>query len=484
MASAQEHAKTVLSGILPNRRDLLEKALRSVGPDHFEERVDRKLFEFLEHYSGRTGGVLPRKFLDDLLRGAETGIAQLYLETYDLYADHHVEDSDFIWSLDMLREIAAEKATGEVLTDSFAILRDGKQLQSGEVLKGHEDARAFLLESFSAIDRDLTLQEAPEGDVREESRDFMEDYLEREVAHEEGRNLGIQTGIQDLDEKIGGLQNGEVVLVAGYAADGKSSLCAQVAWHASVKQGKNVVFFTTETHRDTMRRKIVARHSTEKQFGLSDGLNTRDLKNGTLTVAQRGTLKEVLRDLSTNEDYGILYIIQVPRAATIASLEQRLNRLQRKFNVDLVVMDYLALLASSRTRGSNREELVEIMKDTKRMVTTFDNGRGVPIISPWQVTREARVNAEKIGMYSSASLAETAEATNTTDIILSILAPVDNSERRTEVTMQILKNRDGESANGLVVRVDYATCTFEGRGRVAFGGTLNASDATFGGYLD
>ncbi len=465
MATASDHAQTVLAAIIPNRRDLLEKALRQLSPAHFPERVQSNLFAMLQRYSDYTSGsVMPLKYLDDNLRGkAEPGQVQLYLETYQLLEELSAEDSEFAWSVQQLRELAADKATGEAITEAMEILRNGRQVGQ-DLLRGHEDARRRILESFQEIDRDLTMQDAPEGDLRDERTEMMADYAERKHSRERGLSQGILFGIEELDRKVGGLQPGELVLTAGYSSDGKTTLCVQAMWSAAVEQGKNVVFLTTETLRPQVRRKLISRHSKLPQFGLPGGLNTRDLKSGTLPLEQEAKLQEVVDDLAKNPTYGRLYIAQVPRSATIASIEQRLHRIQRKFNIDLVVMDYLALLRSDRSRVTTREELASLVKDAKLLAVNFDNGRGVPFISPWQVSRAARESAENLGMYSSASLSETAEATNSADVIVSLLAPTDNTDRRADIIMQILKNRDGETANGIIVEVDYATSWFRSKG--------------------
>ena len=103
------------------------------------------------------------------------------------------------------------------------------------------------------------------------------------------------------------------------------------------------------------------------------------------------------------------------------------------------------------------------MKEAKLLAVNFNNGQGVPFVSPWQVSRDARTKAEQAGMYDSTATSGTAEATNSADLILSLLAPTDNTSRYTDITMQILKNRDGETANGITVEVDYATSTFRSR---------------------
>ena len=300
--------------------------------------------------------------------------------------------------------------------------------------------------------------------MKDEFSELLDDYAQAKARRLAGTSGGIRTGVEEIDRKVGGFQRGELILLAGYSSDGKSSFGVQVAWSAAVEQGKNVVFLTTETLRHQIRRKIVSRHSKLPQFGLlPDGLNSWDLKSGTLPDELEAKYTEVTRDLTKNPAYGNLFIAQVPRSATLASLDQRLHRIQRGFDIDLVVMDYLALLQSGLRRQSNREELEMLMKEAKLLAVNFNNGQGVPFVSPWQVSRDARTKAEQAGMYDSTATSGTAEATNSADLILSLLAPTDNTSRYTDITMQILKNRDGETANGITVEVDYATSTFRSR---------------------
>jgi replicative DNA helicase len=419
-----------------------------------------------------------------LRKKSDAAQVTLYSETFQLLSSLTVDDSEFSWAVQELRDLAAEKATGEVITEAMEILRQGKTLNTGETIKGHEDARSHLIESFADIDRELTMQEAPEGDMRAERTDILKDYADRKHAREQGTSGGILFGIAELDNKIGGLQNGELILSAGYSSDGKTSLCVQMAWSAAVEQGKNVVFLTTETLRPQVRRKLVARHSKLPIFEIPDGLNTRDLKAGTLTAHLETKLQEVVTDLTKNPSYGQMYIAQVPRNASISSIESRLYRIQRKFHIDLVICDYLALLKSDRTRQTAREELSSIIKEAKQLATTFDDGRGIPFVSPWQVNRAARDNAETLGYYTSASLAETSEATNSADVIISILAPTDNTNRHAEIKGQILKSRDGETSNSILMDVDYATSTFVSRSGMQFASTFSGGSTSGGSGLD
>lgn len=467
MTTASEHARTILGAIIPDRRDLLDKALRYLNPDHFTDATLRNLWVMAARYADVTGAVLTRAALGDMLHTgrADAGKRALYEESYDLLAGVSIDESAFRWSLEQIRELAAERATGEALTQSMEILTRGATDDRGELLRGHAEARSHLLQKFALIDRDLSMQDSPEGDMRVEGGDMLADYAARKQARLSGRSSGIDFGIPDLDARINGLQNGELVLLVGYTSEGKTSLVVQLGWHAAVRQGRNVVILTTETLRKQVRRRLISRHSCSEQFGIPTGLNSRDIKNGTLSREQETQLQAVVSDFTNNPAYGRCWIVQVPRGATIGYIESKLIRIGRLFPIELVMMDYLALLMPDRRRRDLREELGEILKGAKQLSTTINDGAGIPFVSPWQVSRSARREAEKTGYYTSDALSETAEASNSADVIVSQLAPLDNDQRVVGLRMQVMKNRDGERSNFIDAQVDYATSKFSARGR-------------------
>lgn len=461
MSSASDHCATVLSAIIPDRRDLLDVAQRHLSPDHFPDATLRNVFIMLERYAEVTGAILTRASLVDQLRHAraDAGKVSLYTETYDLLYHTPADEPSFRWSLQQVRDLAAERYTGEALTSAMQILTRGTEDDAGQLLRGHAEARTHILQRFAEIDRDLSMQEAPEGDMRAEGDDILADYAASKAARAAGRSTGIGFGIASLDEKVN-LQNGDLCLIVGFTSEGKTSLVCQLAWSASVQQRKNVVILTTETIRSQVRRRIISRHSCHPHFEIPKGLNSRAIREGTLSPEQEAKLGMVVSDFTNNPGYGRCYIVQVPREASVGYLESKLLRIQRMFHIDLVIMDYLALLKSDRRRNSDREELNGILKGCKQLATSFNDGLGVPFVSPWQVSRSARQEAEKTGFYTASALSETAESANSSDVIISLLAPLDNDQREADLRMQAMKQRDGEKANSILVRVDYATSRF------------------------
>lgn len=478
MPTAKEHARIVLGAILPNRLDLLQEALKNLTAEHFVDAIHSRIFLLLDYYFQKANGVLTEGALNDLLERGKYDIGRraLFIETYTDFKALKVDDSEFLWSVDQLRETLAETQMKEALVDGMEIIQTGLE-KGGEILKGQDQAREYLINRLADIDVAMSGAETPHGDMREESNIILREYADAKKARSSGEFTGVQFGVDVLDDKVGGIQRGDLVLSAAYSSEGKSALCVQMAWSTTVEHGKNVLFLTTETVNTVVRRRLIARHSRHPRFSdwqLPEGLNSRDLKSGSLNPHEEEFLEEVVRDFTDPKSgYGHMYIHQVPKFSTMDQVEYIMHATQQKFNIDLVICDYLALLRPVGHRNTDRESLSGILKNAKQIATSFNKGHGVPFVSPWQVSRAAKDDADSKGMYTSQALAETSEATNTPDVIVSILAPVDNTSRYADLTAQVLKNRDGETANDLRITVDYATNYFASAGSMSF------TEATF-----
>lgn len=472
---AIDAGRRVLAEILRAQdKDLLDKALRYLITDHFQDPQQRWVFQACERWCAHYGQVLPKGGVSVLLRDKPPGTALQYEEFYDSLVALEPNGLTFQASLDALRELTAQRRTGEALAQGMEILQSGAW-QGKERVQGHEAAREHVLASFASLDRELHLQDAPEGDMRVEGQEILAAYNANREAARSGSGV-VATGFPELDAILGGgQQRGEVNLMVAWTNAGKTSWSAvALTHHAAVEQGKNAVVFTSETLRHQVRFKLVARHSRyiaqqmlregrQVPPGLQAGLNATRIKAGALEGKEISLLQLTIASLRSIS--GRPYIAQVPRGATISTLESRLARITRMFPVDLVVIDYLALLRSDRKRQSRREELSDIMQDVKQLAATYDEGRGVPVISPWQPNREGWKAAKERGYYTTADLAETAESASTADVIFTLLAEEDEpTGRRVPLKLQVIKNRDGARLNDpLLLTADFATCWFEPR---------------------
>lgn len=466
-----DHARVVLSGILPDRRDNLLHANLHLLSEHFKREQERSLYELVIRYHEITGGIITGAALADLLerQGVDLAKTMLYVEAYRDMEAAHVSDEEFRYSVNALKELHQEQLTGEAITTAFEILKRGAEVDR-ENLQGHRDARTYAMSAFANIDRLGNTDAAPEGDMRSESSDILAEYA---LAQSGESGIGVLCGIPALDGPTGGVQKGELQLVAGYTNAGKSQFCCQTAWHAATQQSRNVFFATSETVRSTVRRRIIARHSRLPQFGYASGIDSKDIQRGTLSPEEEVVLKEVVHDLDTNPNYGKLFIAQIPRGATSSYLESRVNLQQSLWPVDLLVIDYLALLKPDRPRNSEREEYNDVLKDAKVFAVSFNDGQGVPILSPWQMSQASyREALRNTGMYTLANLGETVEAERTPDQIISLLG---QPEAKNEVVAQFLKLRDGEVPGPITLKTNFKNAYFGTKETGGFGSKFTGS---------
>jgi replicative DNA helicase len=469
MADAVAHGKVVLAGVIAGGGSLssLDYLLtRGVTPEHFVDPVQQRLFRALVTYAERNGGVLSPSALGDALRKMPPGSAHMYAEAYAALAARAPERHEFTHSADQLRDLAAERATGDALAVGDLMLRQEVETPDGRKWYGHADAREYVLAEFAEAEQS-TGTASPEGNVADDGAAVLKAYQAAKELHLAGHVPGIQLGIPSLDEYLGGgLRDGQLGIVMADTTAGKSSLCVHIAVYNAVDCGKNVVIFTTEQSWADVRMKVIARHSRHPKFGLRRGLNDADIMAGRLSPAEEKILEWVVRDLKTG-GYGILHVVQMPELATVSGMAARYSVLRRQFRPDLCIADYLQLFSPERSRrdANMREDQSGVIKAAARWCAACDDGRGVPLLSPWQANGDG-VNAQKTsGKYGLGHVSETKEAARTPGLVLALANPEEDESggRAAPVLIQVLKNRGGPRGGRFPLTADYANSYFSDR---------------------
>lgn len=476
-----DYGAVVLSHILPHRLPELEYAAERLTLDHFTDAIQRTLWQVMVDYWVRYREVFPAGYLIDLLErhGVEAGKILVLSNAYDSYVGSEVTEGQFRAAIDYLRDNLDRYQTGAALTLAYDILERGLE-RNGELLTGHRAAREFFLAEIAEIeDRDAS-EEAPEGDIRLETERLVRLY---EEAQSNPDRRGIEFAVPLLDRETGGVQLGELCLIAAYTSQGKSQLCAQMAWHTAVVQQRGVYFATTETVRDTTIRRILSRHSRLARFGLPDGLNARDILRGTLSEREQRTYYDVIEDFSKTA--ALLHIAQMPRNATLELVAAGAGRVNRISPVELLAIDSLQLLVVPGSSRGEREDFNQILRQAKVLATTFANGRGVALVSPWQIKQASYTAALEAQHYTLTSLSDTSEAEKSTDFIVWLLLPRTTDTDSRLAKMGTLKLRDGALVQPFDIEVDYRTSFLGDHGGVparsaaATATTTTTSEAQF-----
>lgn len=214
-----------------------------------------------------------------------------------------------------------------------------------------------------------------------------------QAAYQRGGGLsGVTTGLRDLDSKLGGLHNSDLIILAGRPSMGKTALATNVAVNAAkafvpekaadgtyrAKQGARVGFFSLEMSSDQLASRILAEFSEVP----SDRIRRGDVDESDFEKIYAASME--LGDLH-------LYIDDTG-GLTIAQLAARARRLKRTDGLDLLVIDYLQLLAGSKKVSEGRvQELTEITTGLKALAKELS----VPIVALSQLSRQVEAREDK-----------------------------------------------------------------------------------------
>lgn len=215
-----------------------------------------------------------------------------------------------------------------------------------------------------------------------------------------GKGLtGISTGFTDLDYITSGLQDTDLVIVAGRPSMGKTSVAMNIASHAALHEGKNVAVFSLEMSSDQLISKLVCSEAFVNAF---------DFKNGSMGEQDWNRISEVLPRL----DEAGLYIDDTAGIG-ITELRSKALRMKQEHGLDLVVVDYLQLMSGpSGSRDNRQQEVSQISRDLKAMAKELR----VPVIVLSQLNRSPEARAGNKPMLSD--LRESGSIEQDADIVM------------------------------------------------------------------
>ena len=279
--------------------------------------------------------------------------------------------------------------------------------------------------------------------------------------------LGLMCGYEAVDIHTRGWFPGELVLVAGYTGECKSTLCRNMAYHAAVLFGANVLFFPCEQNYRQTKDHFLTMHSTHPKWG-REAMDYTRLKNQMVTPQDVAFLEEVYTDFVQNDDHGEIEIHQPgTRAFTWTELVARSQvadvGMQSKTGrgLDLIVLDYYDWIDWDSKKGNREEKDVDRMvRASKQFALTFRGGEGIVFLSPWQINNEGYDYAQQHdGEYLAKHLSTYNSSRRAADHIYSVyLGPEGSSYRRSaQLKLCNLKTRDGESFSPVVLQTELAS---------------------------
>ncbi len=218
-------------------------------------------------------------------------------------------------------------------------------------------------------------------------------------ADHKGEVLGLPTGFVDLDRLTGGLQAGDMILLAARPSMGKSALAFQVAYQSAELSGKLVLFVSAEMSEEQLSDRLVASGARVSLSRVRDGyISELEWKRIAHGLGRAAAVPMAIMDAP---------------AVTLNQIRLSARRMQREGELGLVVVDYLQLM-----RGDGQKRREEEIAGISRGLKALAKELKVPIMALSQLNRQCELRDEKRPKLSD--LRESGSLEQDADVVLFI----------------------------------------------------------------
>lgn len=371
----------------------------------------------------------------------------------------NVSDEEYATALEMYK-------MEYLSTAGIEILETGAEILSGSVkvgrkqLSGYKDAMGYVKGSLVQLDN-ITSKNDRRGMV-------IYGVNEPEEDESDGRVKLISTyGIDELDEALGGIYEGEMISVLAPAKGGKSRFSTAVLHNAIVNFGVPVVMWSIENGYKGWECLLRARHFnyfynsqqtdvTQKRF-----INDDMIRKGEMSKEMREMELASWTDLKNNSHYG--RILNLDEDFKAESFMEILDKSVQAIGAKLVCIDYLQLLTSSSSGyGDKKNErignaYIELLQYLKK--------RKIGGIFPGQFKQSVvgdlakSDEADLINKEMRDAAGETYEIIKTPDVNLGLYGTIEDI-RNGHIKIISIPSRNHAPFQPIDCYCDMGSCTF------------------------
>ncbi len=425
---------SVLKSILTNKKHALDFANEN-DPKIFSA----DLWNFANVVIGyiRTYKDIPtqRVVVEKLSKGNNDKLVESIKAVWTELDKINSNDQEYRHDLDKIKARYAEKqilGTREVLT----------KLEPGSI-----DVNKTVIEMQKAIQSIKALNQVRSFE-RKTLKEAIPQFRDEYNAKQEDPNFdaGIMTGYSFLDIATGGLRPGELMLIGGESGGGKSMLLMNMALQIwlqgnkiepgdTYKAGKNILYFSLEMPFKPCLNRVLGRLSNNP---------TKLIRQAKLNPVEAENLKKVLRFINSYPYH--FEIVDIPRGATMESLELIYEEAKAIYNPDVVAIDYLGLM--DYEGGKDMEDWLKLGKISERM-HEFTRVNNCSAISALQLNRPKGAKEEdRIGLHRIGRSSLIMQNAN----IGVQIETRPNEKNFPDMKYHLIKNRDGELGSAVLIK--------------------------------
>ncbi len=275
---------------------------------------------------------------------------------------------------------------------------------------------------FSVSERRMTRDLMPIQQV-------LSDYYDRidQLSKRSDEVMGVPTGFIDLDRLLGGLQQSDLLIVAGRPGMGKTAFMLSIAKNAAQIHKKHIAIFSLEMSNEQLVQRMVAQET---------GIDSHRLRTGKLNEDEWPLFTHAVEVLSDTK----IFLDDTP-SLTPLQLRTKCRRLHLEYRLDLVILDYIQLMSSGTSRSENRVQEVSYISRNLKILARELN---VPVLAAAQLSRAIEQRADKDPQLSD--LRESGSLEQDADIVMFIHRPEmyeKDTLKQNLAQIKVAKHRNG-----------------------------------------
>lgn len=262
-----------------------------------------------------------------------------------------------------------------------------------------------------------------------EMKDVLGEAMERldRLHKTKGELRGVPTGFKDLDSKLSGLQNSDLIILAARPSMGKTSLALDIARNAAIRHNIPTAIFSLEMSTQQLVDRMLSAESKVDAWRLRTGALSLEDEFERITAA--------LDPLSKAPLY-----IDDQAANNIMKIRSVVRRLKHEKNLGLVVVDYLQLMTPTQSKNNDNvvQQITEISRSLKQLAKEFD----IPVLALSQLSRAVE---QRGGKPRLSDLRDSGSIEQDADVVIFIHREANDEGGGKKQTAEILieKHRNG-----------------------------------------
>ena len=410
--------QSVLGSMLIDER-CVPAVMERLRPDDFYMRQNRELFQVMFAMFNRFETIDPVTVVNSMKQAGvyDDGTTVPYLRQLMEITPTAANVLEYV---DIVADKALLRRIGETAGELTELVRT-EGGTSGQILEAAEQ-RIYAIRQGRAA-RGLSHISVVMNEV-------WETIKERQA--QGGEFPGISTGLVDLDRRISGLNNSDLIILAARPGVGKSSLAMNIGVEAAKHSGKSVAVFSLEMSKAQLGMRLVSTEALMDNKKLSSGriAGEEEWSRVAMAVAALSQAKLYIDD---------------DASLSVAEINAKCRRLE---DLGLVIIDYLQLMTSAGGPPKASDNRQQIVSDMSRALKLMAKELNVPVICLSQLSRanESRSTGQRRPMLSD--LRESGAIEQDADIVLFLYRESyyeDDAENPNVAECIVAKNRHGET---------------------------------------